>query len=124
MGVGGVTADRRVAGKRRSARDHARRNEHPLQAVPATETQFTEGYVDIDGTTVQLRGVRVSRAEMMAIADHLRRATARQWNALDRQPAHAVGSEIVAGTIVQEGTVGSASFGPTRRCRTSVTTAS
>ena len=108
-------------------------NDGPLETTPAgtnirfktvTETQFTEGYVDIDGTTVQLRGVRVSRAEMMAIADHLRRATARQWNALDRQPAHAVGSEIVAGTIVQEGTVGSASFGPTRRCRTSVTTAS
>ena len=81
-----------------------------FKTVPATETQFTEGYVDIDGTTVQLRGVRVSRTEMVVIAGHLRRATAQEWNALDRQPAHAVGSEIVAGTIVKEGRVGASRF--------------
>ena len=46
----------------------------------------------------------------MAIAGRLRRATAQDWDALDRQPAHAVGSEIVAGTIVKEGHVGSSRF--------------
>lgn len=81
-----------------------------FKTVPATEARFTEGYVDIDGTTVQLRGLRMSRAEMVAVAGHLRRATAQEWHALDRQPAHAVGSEIVVGTIVKEGRVGASRF--------------